>query len=86
MLSSWGKGLLSGVLKPTAGMLDLASRSSIGFANAVAGAGDLLEYGGRVRPPRPPSLDGLLRPYDAQAARGASLSDVWHVIPVGGCG
>lgn len=51
----------------------LASRSSMGLANAVAGAADSLEYGGRVRPPRPPSLDGLLRAYDSHAARGLDV-------------
>lgn len=127
IFSGFSKGLLSGVLKPTAGMLDLgtplacscfmecfmlshrasvrhprttpdgesssrarctvaiateteialrrmpASRSSMGLANAVAGAADALEYAGRVRPPRPPSLDGLLRAYDAHAARGLDV-------------
>jgi hypothetical protein len=41
VLSGFGKGLWTGVLKPTAGMtagmLDLASRSSLGIANAVPG-------------------------------------------------
>ena len=35
VLSGFSKGLWTGVLKPTAGMLDLASRSSLGIANAV---------------------------------------------------
>jgi len=37
-----------GMLKPTAGMLDSMSRSSMGIANAVAGTGELLQFAGRV--------------------------------------
>jgi hypothetical protein len=79
VLAGFGKGLWSGMLRPTAGvtagMLDLASRSSLSLANAVAGTSpnDMLEFEGRVRPPRPASLDGVLRAYDLEAAKGLDV-------------
>ena len=67
MFSGFGKGLWTGVLKPTAGMtagmLDLASRSSLGIANAVPGP---------VRPLMAPCLG--LKPAMPHLAPGARRS------------
>lgn len=59
-----GLGLGKGFWSGTAGVLDLASRSSLGLASAVAGTmqTDPLEFAGRLRPPRPVSRDGLCCP------------------------
>lgn len=67
-LAGLGKGLLGGVMKPTAGMLDLAAKTSDGFVNAANDTSS--EFAGRVRPPRTTPLDGTLRVFDARAATG----------------
>ena len=44
-LAGLGKGLLGGVIKPTAGMLDLAAKTSDGYVNAANDAS--AEFAGR---------------------------------------
>ena len=39
----------------------------------VAAPTEALEFAGRVRPPRPPSLDGVLGVYQPLAARGLDV-------------
>ena len=77
-LEGLGKSLLGGVggglLRPSAGLLDLAARASDRLSGAAAGAASApappAEFGGRVRPPRVRGRDGMLRCFDAGAARG----------------
>ena len=76
-----GKSLFSGVgssvLRPSAGFFELAARATdqlsavAAQSTTSASAGvSLVEFGGRVRAPRGRSVDGILRIYDAEAAKG----------------
>uniref|UniRef100_A0A6U6DH86 Intermembrane lipid transfer protein VPS13-like C-terminal domain-containing protein n=1 Tax=Guillardia theta TaxID=55529 RepID=A0A6U6DH86_GUITH len=71
LLSGLGKGFIGGMLKPTAGVLEFASRSTQGLASMAMK--DPSEYGGRARPPRAPSRDGVLRCYDLETSAGLDI-------------
>lgn len=64
--SGLGKGLLGAVVKPTAGLMDLTSKSAQA-ACETAKAGKKTD---RIRPPRVNLGDGVLRNYDVRSAHG----------------
>ena len=65
-LSGLGKGLLGAVVKPTAGLMDLASKATEVVSKTSKGAA----ANKRLRPPRVCLGDGILRQYDARSAHG----------------
>jgi len=70
MLAGFGRSILGEVMRPTAGLIDLAVRTGEGLSGGSSSSKAYAEFGGRVRPPRPPSADGVLRCYDEKIARG----------------
>lgn len=70
MLAGFGRSILGEVMRPTAGLIDLAVRTGEGMSGGSSNAKAFAEFGGRVRPPRPPPADGVLRCYDEKVARG----------------
>lgn len=61
-----GRSLMGNVMRPTERLLDFAVRTGEGFSHSASP----MEFGGRVRAPRPKSRDGVLRIYDPVRARG----------------
>lgn len=64
--SGLGKGLLGAVVKPTAGLMDLASKATEVVSKTSKGS----QLNKRLRPPRVSLGDGILRQYDARSAHG----------------